>query len=84
MEQVKTINSGIHIKYLRDYFSGIADHQSGDDYFCGQVLIRLLPLDDQVHGTIALPRTEIVFSGTADDVERQIYKYRMAFLSAGG
>jgi hypothetical protein len=84
MEQVKTINSGIHIKYLREYFAGIADHYSGDEYFCGQVLIRLLPLDNQVHGTIALPRTEIVFSGMADDVEKQMHLYRMAFLSAGG
>jgi len=84
MEQVKTINSGILIKYLRDYFAGIADHHDGDEYFCGQVLIRLLPMSDHVHGTIALPRTEIVFSGMADDVERQMYLYRMAFLSAGG
>lgn len=84
MEQVKTINSGIHIKYLREYFAGIADHYSGDEYYGERIHIQLRPLDDQVHGTIALPRTEIVFSGMADDVERQMHLYRMAFLSAGG
>ncbi|MDW7660831.1 MAG: hypothetical protein SCL54_05300 [Bacillota bacterium] len=84
MEQVKTINSGILIKYLRDYFAGIADHHDGDEYYGEGIHIQLRPQEDKVHGTIALPRTEIVFSGTADDVERQVYKYRMAFLSAGG
>jgi hypothetical protein len=84
MEQVKSITSGIHIKYLRAYFSSIADHHSDDDYRVEDVLIRLLPLDDMVHGAIALPRTEIVFSGTGDGVERQMDLYRMAFLSAGG
>ena len=84
MEQIKTINSGIHIKYLREYFSGIADHYSGDDYYGEQFHIQLRPQDNIVHGTISLPRTEIVFSGMADDVEQQVYKYRMAFLSAGG
>ncbi len=84
MEQVMTIISGIHIKYLRAYFTSLADYHNGNDYFCGQVLIRLLPMSDRVHGTIALPRTEIVFKGEADDVERQMHLYRMAFLSAGG
>lgn len=84
MEQIKSINSGIHIKYLRTYFTGIADHQKGDDYFCEQVLIRLLPMSDRVHSAIVLPRTEIVFQGEAEDVERQMHLYRMAFLSAGG
>jgi hypothetical protein len=84
MEQVKTINSGILIKYLRDYFAGIADHHDGDEYYGEQFHIQLRPLDNTVHGTIALPRTEIVFVGELDVVEHQIHLYRMAFLSAGG
>jgi hypothetical protein len=84
MEQVKSIISGIHIKYLRDYFSGIADHHSDDDYYGEQFHIQLRPQDNMVHGTIALPRTEIVFVGDLDVVEHQMHLYRMAFLSAGG
>lgn len=84
MEQIKTINSGIHIKYLREYFIGIADHYSGDNYYGEQFHIELRPQGDMVHGTIALPLTEIVFVGDLDVVERQMHLYRMAFLSAGG
>lgn len=84
MEQIKTITSGIQIKYLRDYFTGIADHHSGDNYYGDQFHIQLRPLGDMVHGTIVLPRTEIVFVGDCEVVEHQMHLYRMAFLSAGG
>lgn len=84
MEQVKTINSGIHIKYLRAYFAGIADHQSGDNYYGEKFHIELRPQIDMVHGTMVLPHTEIVFVGDLEIVERQMHLYRMAFLSAGG
>lgn len=84
MEQVKTINSGIHIKYLRAYFASIADYQSGDNYYGEQFHIELRPQIDMVHGTMVLPLTEIVFMGDLDIVERQMQMYRMAFLSAGG
>lgn len=84
MEKVDSILSGIHIKYLRAYFSGISDHHRDDTYCCGHSCIRLIPQDDVLHGLIALPRTEIVFEGEAEDVERLMLLYRMEFLSAGG
>ncbi len=84
MEQIKTINSGIHIKYLRAYFTSISDHHDGDDYYGDLYHIQLRPQDDKIHGPIALPRTEIVFVGDHDVVESQMHLYRMAFLSAGG
>lgn len=83
MAKVNSIISGIHIKYLREYFSSILA-QSDDDYYDEQILVRLIPMTDVVHGCLTLPRTEIVFEGEAEAVERHMHLYRMAFLSAGG
>ncbi|MDF1616584.1 hypothetical protein [Petrocella sp. FN5] len=84
MKADNRIVSGIPFHYLKDYFNTVSTSCSENDYYGDHWHVKLMPLDDQVHGIIHLPRTEIYFEGDQNIIGIQMDAYRMTFLSAGG
>jgi hypothetical protein len=84
MKPDNRIVSGIPFHYIKAYFKDVSLSHSENDYYGDHWHVKLIPLDDQVHGIISLPRTEIHFEGDQNIIDIQMDAYRMMFLSAGG
>ena len=84
MKKNNRIISGIALHYIRAYFKNVSTSHSENDYYGDQWHVKLIPLDDQTHGILSLPRTEIHFEGDQNIIDIQMDAYRMMFLSAGG
>ena len=77
---------GIALSRIADFFSAQEDSQSGDGrhFLVGGAAVTLTALPENMLARYALPRTEVVISGSEEAAGEVHRRFFMRFLSAGG
>ena len=81
----KDENWAIDPSRIRAFFREQADVREENGLFIfGQCTVTLVPLNGNAIGKWQIPRTQIIFEGSEDDVEAIHRRFFLRFLSAGG
>ena len=78
-------NWAITLERISAFFHEQPDVQAdGDCFRYRSCMIVLIPLSGQAMGKWAIPRTQVIFEGSDEDVQEIHHRFFLRFLSAGG
>ena len=78
-------NWAVEVGRIRAFFRQQADvHEEDGRFISGSCIITLIPRTESAMNKWQLPRTQIIFEGSEDDVEAIHRRFFLRFLSAGG
>lgn len=77
------IDSGIPCYEIEGYFEKVAKPLQPGEYVGVQWEVAVNKLKDQGYKHMRIPRTQLVFKGEDEAVDRAVQQYRRAFLRGG-